>query len=110
MITLDGDVIVLDRTEQAEDILPLLHPAKGKKAGGWYIDLGVEDQDVLYRLIDAEILGEDIAIRYIAADGRSAEASASIEEMISGPEGHLCRLKGRGAAPAAFLGDEPKTV
>ncbi|MHB0939102.1 MAG: hypothetical protein ACYDCO_23135 [Armatimonadota bacterium] len=110
MITLDNDTLVLDRTQDGDDILPLVHPGKGGKGGGWFVDLGIENQDVLNVLLDAEILDESVSIRYIARNGQEAEGTAHIEELISGPDGHLCRLRGDGPPPPAVLADEPKTV
>lgn len=112
MITLDGDVIVLDRTQDGDDILPLTHPGKGTRNDppAWYIDLGIEDVAVLNLLIDVEVLAEDVAIHYIARDGQLFDAQMGIEELISGPDGNMCRLSGHGKPPAAFLADEPKMV
>lgn len=110
MITLDNETLVLDRTQDGDDVLPLVHPGKGGRGACWFIDLGITEQDVLNVLIDAEILDEAVAIRYIARSGQQAEAKAHIEELISGPDGHLCRLRGNGPTPPAVLADEPKTV
>jgi hypothetical protein len=110
MITLDNDILVLDRTQDGDDILPLLHPGKGGRGGEWFVDLGIERQEVLNYLIDAEILDEDFPIRYLARNGAQAEATARIEELVSGPDGNLCRLRGNGQPPPAVLADEPKTI
>jgi len=112
MITLDGDVLVLDRTQgDGDSVLPLVHTAKGKKdTGGWYVDLAIETEDVKHLLIDAEIIDDDVSIRYIARNGQQVEATAHIDEMICGPEGDLCRLQGRGKVPEVVMGDEPKQI
>lgn len=109
MITLDNDTLILDRTQENAAILPLVLRVKGKDKG-WYIDLGLEDRAVVNWLIDAEILGEPFAIRYIAVNGQTAEAKAVVDELICGPDGDMSRLRGEGAPPAALLGDEPKVV
>jgi len=110
MITLDNDILVLDRSQNGDDILPLMHPGKSGRGGEWFVDLGIEQEEVLNYLIDAEILDEDFPIRYLARNGRQAEVMARIEELISGPDGNLCRLRGSGPPPPAFLTDEPKTI
>jgi|GEM_PF-2119789 len=111
MITLENDILILDRSQDGDDILPLLHRGKGGRSGDeWFIDLGIEDREALNRLIDAEILDEDLPIRYIARNGGQVEAMAHIEELISGPEGDLCRLRGKGQPPPALLADEPKMI
>jgi len=108
MITLDNDILVLDRSQAGDDILPLVHP--GKSGGEWFIDIGIEGQEVLNYLLDAEILDADVSIRYIARRRWLSEAKAHIEELVSGPDGHLCRLRGKGTPPPALLADEPKTI
>ncbi len=112
MISLQEDVLVLDRTQDDEEILPLLHPGKrGRESSSWFIDLGIEQQDVLNFLMDAEVLDEEIALRYIARDGRQAEARAQVEELLPGEgEGHLCRLRGVGTPPPAVLEDAPRII
>ena len=111
MISLDNDVLVLDRTQGEDDILPIARPAKGGKGGAWYLDLGIDDVAVKNWLLDAEVLDEPVAIRYIARNGQQAEAKAHVEELIPGPEeGDLCRLRGMGAPPPALLADEPKAM
>lgn len=110
MITLEDGVLVLDRRQDGDDILPIIHHGKGGKGNAWYIDLGIAEPDVKNFLIDAEILDEPFPIRYFALDGQQADAEAQIEELISGPDGDLCRLRGRGAPPPAFLADTPKEI
>lgn len=110
MIRLEDDILVLDRSQDGDDILPLVHAGKGGRGGGWFIDLGIDNQEVMHRLIDAEITDDELAIRYITRDGRPVDATAHIEELVSGPEGDLCRLRGDGKPPAAFLTDEPQAI
>jgi hypothetical protein len=110
MITIEDDVLVLDRRQDGDDVLPIIRPAKGKQKAGWYIDLGIASPEVKDFLIDAEILDEPFPIRYIAVNGQQSDAEAVLEELISGPEGDMCRLRGRGAPPAAILADTPKEM
>lgn len=107
MITLEDDILILDRSQDADDVLPLVHMIKGKESG-WYIDLGIEQEEVMHRLIDAEILDEPFPIRYITRTGQRIDGVAQIVELIAGPDGNMCRLQGKGKAPAAFLADEPR--
>lgn len=110
MITLDDDTLVLDRTQGGDDILPMLHSGRGERGDGWFIDVGVSGEAVLNFLLDAEILDESFPIVYIARNGRQADAVASVEELIAGPDGHMCRLRGIGPPPPVLLADEPKTL
>ncbi len=110
MVSLDNGIIVLNRTQEAEAILPLVHPGKGGRGGAWLIDLGIEAEEVLNVLLDAEILDEAVPVRYIARNGVSFDAPMHIDELISDAEGHRARLRGAGPPPAALLGDEPQTV
>lgn len=111
MITLDNDTLVLDRTRDGDDILPLLHANKAKRtADEWYVDLGIASEEVKYLLVDAEVLDEPVAVRYIARDGGQFEATLKIVELISDEEGDRCRLQGAGAPPPVFLADSPQLV
>ena len=65
---------------------------------------------MLHLLIDAEVLDEDLPIRYIARDGQQNDGVAHIRELVSGPDGNLCRLRGVGAPLSALLADDPKKV
>jgi len=110
MIFLDSDVLVIDRTEQGEDSQPFLHVPKRGRGGGWYIELRPTTTEVLHYLIDAEIVGESLAIRYIARDGQQFTATAIVANLISGPEDDVCLLHGQGTAPPAFLADAPEQL
>jgi len=101
---------VLVREVDGEDILPLNHPGKNGKGSGWYIDIGTEDVAVKNYLIDAEIMQEVIQFRYTSANGTEFAAGAEIQELICDDEGTVCRLHGKGKAPAAFLADEPRMI
>lgn len=111
MISLEGEVLLLERTGDDDDVLPLLFTAKSAHDSGWFIDIAVTEQQVLYLLIDAEVLDDSIAVRYLARNGQTFEAKMHIEELISGAEeGNLCRLRGSGKPPAALLADDPVSL
>lgn len=110
MVTVDNGTLVLDRTADAEAILPLVHPGKGGRGAAWLIDIGIENEEALNALLDAEILQEPIAVRYIALNGATVDAQMEVVELISDAEGHRARLRGKGPTPAALLADDPKTV
>lgn len=110
MVALENDILVLDRTQDADAILPLNHPGKGGRDAAWFIDIGIESQQILHWLIDAEIMTEAVAIRYINLQGQQFEGQAFIEELISGGDSDMCRLRGKGKPPTAFLADEPKLI
>jgi hypothetical protein len=108
MISVDNDILVIDRSDGDEAILPLVHTERKEVA--WYIDLGIEDQAVLDLLLDAEVLAEAVPIRYVTRNGETIDGWAHIDELITGEEGNMSRLRGDGPPPAAFLGEEPKAI
>lgn len=111
MISLQGEILLLDRTGEDDDILPLIFNSRDTRENGWFIDIKVTMQELLYLLIDAEVLDDPIAVRYLARNGQSFETQMHIEELISGTEeGDLCRLRGNGKPPSALLADNPIAV
>ena len=106
MITLEGETLILDRTQGEDDVLPLIFTGKEAREQGWFIDIAVVDQSLLYLLIDLEVLDDEASVRYIARNGQTFSARMHIAELISGPEeGNLCRLRGNGKPPDILLAD-----
>lgn len=111
MISIEGEVLLLERTADDDDVLPLLFNSKDARENGWFIDIAVNEQAVLYLLIDAEVLDDPVTVRYLARNGQTFEAKMQIEELISGAEeGNFCRLRGKGKPPAALLSDDPAAL
>jgi hypothetical protein len=104
MITFENGTLIVDRSQAGEDVHPLLAPGKTER---WYLELRITDKAALDYLIDAEIVGDDIPVRYVAQNGESFSGTAQVEESLSDGEQDLFLLRGKGKPPALFVADGP---
>ncbi len=104
MITYDKGTLLIDRAQEGEDVHPLLETGRTER---WFLELRITEQAALEYLIDAEIVGDDIPVRYIARDGQSFTGIAQVEESLCADEQKLFLLRGYGKPPAVFLADRP---